>query len=239
MSSPEAMIAMAEVGPSLTPFKCSPFNLFDQLTMPKTSNFDFSEAKQDRSKQTLDDLLIAAYEIVEAANPDAFTSRSLSNRSGYALGTVSKRLGSVQNVFLWAIEKGREKNYENFARIIKEFNPSLTIQELIEQVIDVAFDTMKGVNPKVIRFFEDRLLKKNGYEKKFYNYVDILAKAYIESANKNQTSTFKIVSESEAILIFRSSLAFAERPFVDENPIAGSSDHRRIAIDSLVRMLAK
>lgn len=207
--------------------------------MPKKLNFDFSEAKQDRSKQTLDDLLVAAYEIVEAANPEAFTSRSLSNRSGYALGTVSKRLGSIENVFLWAIERGREKNYENFAHIIKEFNPSRTIRELIEQIIDVAFEAMKGVNPKVIRFFEDRLLKKNGYEQNFYNYVDVLARAYIESADKNQSSTFKIISESEAILIFRSSLAFAERPFVDENPMAGSDDHRRIAIDSLVRMLSK
>jgi len=40
-------------------------------------------------------------------------------------------------------------------------------------------------------------------------------------------------------LLFRSALTIVERPFVELNPIAGSEDHRRIAISTLVLMFGK
>jgi predicted nucleic acid-binding protein len=40
--------------------------------MPPKTKTNFSNAHQDRSKKTLDDLLQAAYDIVEASDPDEF-----------------------------------------------------------------------------------------------------------------------------------------------------------------------
>ena len=68
--------------------------------MNKNTDVEFSIAKQSRSEKTLDDLLDAADHLVTAADPKAFTARSLSEKSGYALGTLVNRLQSVENVFL-------------------------------------------------------------------------------------------------------------------------------------------
>ena len=78
---------------------------------------------------------------------------------------------------------------------------------------------MKGVNPKVIRYFEDRSAKKNGFDPDFFNYSDGFVKPFIETAKRNKTNTFRIFSEAEGKLIFRSTLTLAERPFVEGNPI--------------------
>jgi len=47
--------------------------------MQPNNRIDFLDAHQDRSKRTLDDLLEAAYSIVDAADPNAFNSRNLAD----------------------------------------------------------------------------------------------------------------------------------------------------------------
>ena len=50
-------------------------------------------------------------EIQLQANPDIFTSRMLAKKSGYGLGTLTRRLSSIEHVFLWAIYKARERKF--------------------------------------------------------------------------------------------------------------------------------
>ena len=71
--------------------------------MNPESEILFAESKQDRSLKTMADIMQAAEQLTAEANPELFTSRSLAQKSGYALGTLVRRLGSVENVFLWAI----------------------------------------------------------------------------------------------------------------------------------------
>jgi hypothetical protein len=58
--------------------------------MPKNLEIDFSDTKQDRAKKTLDDLMQAAYAIVEEADPAAFTSRSLAGKQVTLLAPSAK-----------------------------------------------------------------------------------------------------------------------------------------------------
>ena len=207
--------------------------------MSKSNEFQFSDAKQDRSKQTLDDLLESAYAIVESADPEAFNSRSLSKKSGYALGTLHKRLSSIKNVFLWAIQQGQKKHLETLSCITNEFNRDLPIQHLAEQMVDATFIAIKKVNPKVIRFFETKFLQKNGLPPNFFGYIDALIEPYIEAALRDRTNTFRRMNHDELRLTLRAILMILERPFVDLDPIAGTSAHRQIAIEAVVRLLGR
>ena len=207
--------------------------------MAKPIKTDFSKTEQDRSKNTLEDLLASAILLVQEAKPEKFTSRELAEKSGYSLGTLVKRLGSIESVFLWAIKKGREKQFDSFAKIVSELDENSVLNDLLEQIADTTFASMTGVNPKVIGYFEDRLAKKNGFDPDFYNYSDALVLPFIETAKRNKTNTFRMFSETEGKLIFRSTLTFAERPFVEGNPIAGTKEHRRIVIENLTRLLGR
>jgi hypothetical protein len=207
--------------------------------MNPLSEIPFAESKQDRSQKTLEEILQAAEQIVEQADPTLFTSRVLSQKSGYALGTLVRRLNSIENVFLWAIKKGRDQRFAKFAIGITQVNKDTPIQSFAEIVVDEAFANFQQVNPKVIRFFENRFTKINGLMPDYFAYMDVLAEPYLAVASKNTTGTFRKMSKNEATLILRQLCLLSERPFVEGNPIAGTDEHRQIAIDTIIRLLGK
>jgi len=212
---------------------------FEVNNMPKNIIIEFPEAKQRRSKQTLDEILQAAFDLVDQANPNKFTSRALSARSGYALSTLCDRLGIIENAFLWVIKQGQTQHLGNLAQKFREFDEHLPLQSFMEVMIDCSFEKIKQVNPRVIRYYEDCLAKQQALSSESYHYSDIMAQPYVETALRNQTDTFRHISVDEAILLFRSALTIVERPFVELNPIAGTEEHRRIAISTLVQMFGK
>ncbi|MEA9603571.1 MULTISPECIES: TetR/AcrR family transcriptional regulator [unclassified Polynucleobacter] len=207
--------------------------------MSKNLEIDFSDAKQDRSKKTLDDLLQAAYAIVEEADPAAFTSRSLAGKAGYSLGTLSKRLGSVENVFFWAIQKGRKGKFNQVAKDMDQLDPKLNVREFVEVFVDKSFSGINVVTPSVMRFYDQRFTKKNGLSPDYFDYVDVLVEPYQRMCLRNESNTFRVISQDEARLIFKAILTFVERPFANGDPIMGTAEHRRIAVEVITRMLAK
>jgi len=207
--------------------------------MPKNLEIDFLDAKQDRAKKTLDDLMQAAYAIVEEADPAAFTSRSLAGKAGYSLGTLSKRLGSIENVFFWAIQKGREIKFNEVAKDMDQTDPHLTVQDFVVIFVDKSFSGINAVTPSVIRFYDQRFTKKNGLSTTYFDYVDALIEPYQRLIQKNVSNTFRIISQDEIRFIFKAILMLIERPFANQDPISGSAEHRRIAIEVITRMLAK
>jgi len=199
----------------------------------------FPKNKQARSQNTLNDLLEAANQLITNADSKQFTARSLAQKSGYALGTLIARLKSVENIFILVIENQREKHIQEIVQSIKNFDRNKSIQELGQLLIEKIFVTIPEVNVKVIQYIERRLINKKQPSFKYFHYSDPIAKAYIKNQKRNATNTFRRVTEKEAILIFRSLCLIIERPFVEEDPIAGSREHRRIASENFVRLLGK
>jgi hypothetical protein len=207
--------------------------------MNPKSTILFAEAKQERSLKTMADILQAAEQLTAGADPELFTSRSLAQRSGYALGTLVRRLGSIDNVFLWAIKKGRDKKLHEFASVVTQFDANTSIHAFAENVVDTAFTDIQQINPAVMRFFENRFTKINGLPHDYFNYMDLLVESYLVAASKNQTDTFRVLSTNKASLLIRQICLVIERPFMEGNPIAGTQEHRGIAIDMMVRLLGK
>ena len=207
--------------------------------MPNNLKINFSDPKQDRSKKTLDDLLQAAYEIVEDADTAKFTSRTLASKSGYSLGTLSQRLGSIEDVFFWAIQKGRETKLNAFIEAMEQFDTQLPIQVFLEKFVDIAFSNMNVVTSKVMRFYDQRLSLKYGLTADYFDYIDVLIEPYLALCQKNETNTFRVLSLEEARFIFKCVIMLGERPFANEDPIAGTEQHRKILIANLIRLLAK
>ena len=184
----------------------------------------------------MDDLLDSADHLVTAADPKKFTARSLAEKSGYALGTLTTRLQSVENVFIWAIARQRDQHVQAIVKIIEEFDIEKPIQVLGELLIEKAFETFKKVNPKVMQFIESRLIKRDQFSSKYFHFIDPVSLALFKYSKKNTSNTFRELTENEAKLLIRAFIMIGERPFAEEDPIAGSKEHRRIAVDSFVRL---
>lgn len=207
--------------------------------MNPESEILFAESKQERSLKTMEDILQAAEHLTAEANPELFTSRSLAQKSGYALGTLVRRLGSVENVFLWAIKKRRDAIVREFALRVIQFDMDVSLQKFAEEMVDTAFVEIQKVNPKVMRFFEKRITKREGLPADYFSYWDYLVEPYLEAVQRNKTDTFRIMSKDEATLFIRNICLLAERPFIEDNPIAGTAEHRRIVVEGLTRLLGK
>ena len=88
----------------------------------------------------------------------------------------------------------------------------------------------------MIQFIESRLIKRDQFSSKYFHFVDPIAEALFKYGQKNTSNTFRVATEYEAKLIIRSFVMIVERPFVEKDPIAGSREHRRIAVESFVRL---
>jgi AcrR family transcriptional regulator len=207
--------------------------------MNPTSEILFAESKQERSLKTMADILQAAEQLTLEGDPEQFTSRTLAQRSGYALGTLVRRLGSIENVFLWAIKKGRDTLLNELALRIARFDSNASIQEFSVDIVNTAFTTIQKVNPKVMRFFENRITKRDGLPADYFSYWDCFVEPFLESAQRNTTDTFRQMTKDEATLVIRHLCILVERPFIEDNPIAGTAEHRRIAIESITRLLGR
>jgi len=207
--------------------------------MPPNTKIDFSDAHQDRSKKTLDDLLEAAFDIVEASDPAAFNGRHLADQSGYALGTLNKRLGPIENVFLWAIEKSRDKKLQDFINFIEHFDPHSSVEEYSRLAVEKCFKSIGKQTPRVIRYYENKLLKRDGYTSDSLNFTDMFVEPYLNMVSLNKTNTFRKMTQNETRMILSLGRTLIERPFIYNDPIAGSEEHQRIIIESFVRLLGK
>lgn len=207
--------------------------------MNPKSDIPFAESKQDRSQKTLLDILQAADQIVADANPELFTSRSLAQKSGYALGTLVRRLSSVDNVFLWSIKHAREALLKELGVYIAQFDPNASINDFAEIITNKGIVGAKKVNPKVMRYFENRITKRYGLTADYFTYLDCLVEPYLEAVQKNKTDTFRHVTKDEASLLIRYICLMLERPFMENQSIAGTEEHRRISKDAIIRLLGK
>jgi hypothetical protein len=137
---------------------------------------------------------------------------------------------------LWAIEKQRDQHIQAVVNIIEDFDVDKPIHELAELLAEKTFVTIEDVNPKVIQFVESRLIKRDQFSSKYFHYLDPIAEALFKNSKINTSNTFREVTETEARLMLRSFVMIVERPFVEEDSISGSDEHRRIAIESFVRL---
>jgi AcrR family transcriptional regulator len=199
----------------------------------------FADSKQERSQRTLEDILEAAEQIVLEANPELFTSRTLAKKSGYSLGTLVRRLSSIENVFLWAAKKARDKKYQELSISLAQFDESVTVEYFARNVVDTVFSGIEKGNPAVMRFLENRFTKINGLPTDYFSYMDLFTEPFLESVAKNKTDTFRSMSKNEAALLLRQICLLVERPFMENNPIAGTKEHRNVAVDAINRLLGK
>lgn len=199
----------------------------------------FEKSKQNRAQKTLEDLLQAAEKIVDGANVENFDARNLSKVSGYSLGTLIKRLGAIENIFLYTIATARTKKIRKLATAINKHSPETNCRTIVQNLVELAFAEIKQVGPSVIRYYESRALKRLSDPSKVYEYTNEVVDPLVALINTNKTGTFKKLTKAEAVYVARAIFLFIERPFVENDPIAGSDQHRELATLNILGLLEK
>ena len=112
------------------------------------------------------------------------------------------------------------------------------MHNLLEQLVDVSMDAILKVNPRIIRFYENRIVKLSNANN-FHHFPDVLVPPLLKAINRDQTNTFRPIQEYELKLILRSTAIFIERPIVEGDTFAGTKEHRQMALENLIRLLGR
>jgi len=198
----------------------------------------FSGTQQDRSKRTLDDLVCAATVIADGGDPSQFNARILSKVSGHSLGSLVKRLGKIENVFLYAIALGRSRQIAKINAELVGLGPNAEPKEILEKFVDLAFKGIQRVNPAVIRYYEKRAFNRCSNLADVYGYTEEIVDPLLQLIESNLTGKFRRLNYCEAKYVCRVIFLFIERPFVEGDPIAGTMAHRQMVVHNISQILS-
>ena len=205
----------------------------------KNIGVKFAESKQSRSQESLNNLIEAAEKIVESGDASNLNARQLSKISGYSLGSLVQRLGKVENVFLHAIAYGREKHIKNCCAQAEAFDVNKSASEFAEFMVNLSIDTINNsVGPSIVRYYENRALGRVSTIADIHSYTDEIVPTLLKVSANNKTGTFREISPYEAKYLARVFFLFVERPFVENDPLAGSDEHRRMATRHVASLIS-
>lgn len=197
----------------------------------------FEETRQPRAQKTLDDLLEAAEKIVEGANADDFNARNLAKASGYSLGTLIKRLGAIENIFLLTIAVARSRKLHKFSQEIARLGSDAGAEAIAGFIVDRGFEEINQVGLSVIRYYEQRAFKRLSDPSKVFAYTSEMVETLLALIESDRTGTLRKLTHNEAIYVCRAIFIFVERPFVENDPLAGTSAHRSMAFENVCALI--
>lgn len=203
----------------------------------KKLDIRFNETKKPQSLQTLNDLIEAAEKIVEEGDVDNFAARSLSKTSGYSLGSLIQRLGKVENIFLYAITVERSRHLRSVGNALLKIDSHETVSGVVNQFVDLAFDALSKVNPRIMRYYEKRAALRAENITDVFLYSEEVIPYLSQILAQNTSNTFRVIPDYEMPYVARSIFLFLERPFAEGDPIAGTPEHRVMAVNALIGIL--
>jgi len=203
----------------------------------KNLGVSFSKSKQVRAEQSLVNLMEAAEKIVNEGDVAGFNARNLAKVSGYSLGSLIQRLGKVENIFLHAIAYGRSRHIASLAEQIENFGNEKTAAQFCEQIVDLSLGRMAVVGAPVIRYYESRAMGRTNNVGNIYAYTDEIIPTLQKIMNLNTTGTFRVISNYEMKYVARFIFQILERPLAENDLLAGTEQHREMAINILSSLL--
>ena len=199
----------------------------------------FSESKQPRSRDAINNLIEAAEHLVATGSASNLNARQLSKLSGYSLGGIVKRLGKVENVFLHAIAFARERHIKACCAQAEAFDTNKTALDFAEFMVNLSIDAISNaVGPSIVRYYESRALGRVSSLADIHAYTEEIVPTLLYVIGRNTTGTFRNLLPYEAKYVAKAIFLFVERPFAESDPLAGSEEHRQMATRQIACLLS-
>ena len=198
-----------------------------------------TKSEQERTIKTIEDILDAARALSDEGKLDALTVRALSSKSGYTAKTIYRYFEKFDDVFLSLFLWRRKKAIDEVAQIIQAHDCYKPLIDLISKITQAGIQEWDS-KPRVIIKMVIRKFFRNCKEPEKYNILmDVLIAPFIDAQKRDQTNTFRITTENDMRLQIRAIQTAIRNPFFEDDPIAGTDEHRRLVIEMGVRLLCK
>lgn len=207
--------------------------------MSDSNHFLKSDLEQSRSVKAIDDIFEAATELAISGDSSLLNMRELSYKSGYSVGNIYHYFSKIDDLFSYVFNRRREKVHATFGENIKSMDVSSTVEEVFEKLVDDSFVIWRQPHPKLLNKMLRQYLKRSKEPEKFHAIADLLAPPFLIAMQQNTSDTFRAIELDELKILLRMTQQAIGAPFVEQDPIAGTAEHRGIAIKSCCALFEK
>ena len=198
--------------------------------------FGFKTPKQQRTIKTIEDIAKALELISQSEEFATLSTRDLSDRSGYALGTIFHHFDKFDDIFVYVFLVRRRKALLNFEDIINQHPSDQPLSVLADSVVTCIIDELSKRPRKMLLFFINKFLRSTKHPELINIEADLLIPAWTKASQRDKTNTIYNFSENELGLRLRALQAITRSPFFEDNPIAGTAEHKAIAFSLFMQI---
>lgn len=210
--------------------------LLRAVKMDYFDEFEFKTPRQQRAKKALADISESLEKLSQSGDLAGLKSRTLSEHSGYAVGTIFNYFRKFDDVFVYIYLARRKKALSNIADIINNHPPHHTLNVFLTNVLDAFIHELSRPNRKTLLFVMHQFVKRTKHPEMINVAADILIPLWIDAGMRDETDTFCRFSECELRLRFRAMQAVVRSPFFEDDIMAGTEGHRDIALNIFTRL---
>ncbi len=200
--------------------------------------FELKTPQQKRSKKAVEDIIEALRQLAENEDIAEISTRKLSKQSGYAIGTIFHHFKKFDDLFIYIFLLKRKELYSNLVEIINKHPANQPLNMLIINMINSCVHDLTKIQRKTFLFLFNQFLKRTDKAGLVNLELDSLIEPWKMACQRDNTGTFYNYNENELSLRFRAIQSIIRSPFLEENPIAGTSEHKDMAIDIFMRLFS-
>ena len=161
--------------------------------------FGFKKPKQQRTIKTIEDITNALELLSQSEDFAKLTTRDLSDRSGYALGTIFHHFDKFDNVFVYVFLARRRKALLNFEDIINQHPSDQPLSVLADSVLTCIIDELSKPPRKILLFLISKFLRSTKHPELINIEADLLIPAWTKASQRDKTNTiynFSVIFEN-------------------------------------------
>lgn len=207
--------------------------------MSDNNHFLKSKLEQERSIKAVDDIFETATELAITGDPNLLNIRELSYKSGYSTGSIYHYFSKIDDLFSYVFNRRREKVHAAFGKNIVNLDEKSTVNQIFEKLVDDSFVIWKQPHPKLLNKMIRQYLKRSKEPERFFAIADALVPFFLEMIKKNESGTIRLIQENELRILLRMTQQAIGSPFMEQQPFAGTPEHRKIAIETCCRLFQK
>jgi AcrR family transcriptional regulator len=198
-----------------------------------------NEPKQKRSQSRVEKILDTVESISTEAPSKKIDIKTIAKRSFISVGAVYHHFPSVNSIFASLLLRKIQFRIHYLGVLIDSLEPEVSLEEFFDILIDQAFYEW-GQKPIAGKSEALKFFYQNAQKPEFlYSYTQSLYPHINSFIERNNTNTFREITDDEWPFLNRVALTTILSPFFEQSPIAGSETHRAIVKDIAVRICSK
>lgn len=197
--------------------------------------------QQERASTTADVIVEAAIRALEEnfGDLDRISSKSLAQKSGFSVGSLYRYFTDKEHLFskVWLFFISRL--HQDLVSKVDAFPDDGSVRQLMMVILDHYFDSLSKRNPqRMIKIFR-LCIRSLPDPENLAKPIDVLIEPLIRAQIRNQSGSMRILDENELRIFLRGAQAMVRSDFLEQNPFFGTQSHRRLMLDSMVRLFQK